>query len=154
MLLPNAYRCVNSIATKITTNRNLRKFARILESSGEVLRLQALQKPITVFAPIDAAFLFLRSTLRERNGRNSSEYDELSFSATQATLRNVARAHMFDAIDLSMLMNEVKLISELGEMEALEILLSQNGEINTYPHPGAHALLVHRQAEFYFDRSR
>lgn len=150
MLLPNAYRCVNSIATKITTNRNLRKFSRILESSGEVLRLQALQKPITVFAPIDAAFLFLRSTLRERNGRNSSEYDELSFSATQATLRNVARAHLYSSsIDLSMLMNEVKLISELGEMEALEILLSQNGEINTYPHPGAHALAVRRQAPLF-----
>ena len=147
MLLPNAYRCVDSIATKIIRNRNLRKFSNILESSAEILlRLQALQKPMTVFAPIDAAFLFLRSTLSEQNGRNNSEYDEPSFSVTQATLRNVARAHVFSSsIDPSTILNGEKLISNLGEKEALEILLSHHGIIDTQPRSVAHALAVQRQ---------
>ena len=144
MLIPNAYRCVSSIATKIIKNRNLRKFARILEISGELMRLQAIQKAITLFAPIDDAFLFLRSSLREQNGGNRSEYDDFSFSSEQATLRNVARAHMFDAIDPSMILSGVKskFISKLGEKEALKILLSRDRDSST----GAHALLVHRKA--------
>ena len=147
MLLPNAYRCVDSIATKIIRNRNLRKFSNVLDSSAEILRLQALQKPMTVFAPIDAAFLFLRSTLSEKNGRKNSEYDEPSFSTDQATLRNVVRAHVFSSsIDLSTIVNDEKLISNLGEMEALEILLSHDGVINTQPRSVAHALAVQRQA--------
>ena len=133
MLIPNAYRCVSSIATKIIKNRNLRKFARILEISGELMRLQAIQKAITLFAPIDDAFLFLRSSLREQNGGNRSEYDDFSFSSEQATMRNVDRAHMFDAIDPSMILSDVKskFISKLGEKEALKILLSRDRDSST-----------------------
>ena len=58
MLIPNAYRCVSSIATKIIKNRNLRKFARILEISGELMRLQAIQKAITLFRPSMMHFCF------------------------------------------------------------------------------------------------
>ena len=85
-----------------------------------------------------------KSSLREQNGGNRSEYDDFSFSSEQATPRNVARAHMFDAIDPSMILSDVKskFISKLGEKEALKILLSRDRDSST----GAHALLVHRKA--------
>jgi len=144
--VPNAYRCVNTIATVITTNQNLRKFSRLLEVSGEVLYLQALQKPLTIFAPVDSAFLYLRGDNNNNNDTNSQ-----TFSEDLAVLKSVVRAHSFST-ELRDVYDGERLISKLGEEETLQILLSRDGSKLSFNNANlkvAHAVEVQRQQQAF-----